>query len=103
MGAAMRHAGHHLLRRPERHKLLLMVTDGEPADIDERDPQHLRIDTKKATEELRTRGVQSYCLTLDPNADRYVERIFGTNHYTIVDHVQRLPEKLPLLFANLTR
>jgi hypothetical protein len=103
MGAAMRHAGHHLLRRPERHKLLLIVTDGEPADIDERDPQHLRIDTKKAAEELRTRGVQSYCLTLDPDADRYVERIFGTNHYTIVDHVQRLPEKLPLLFANLTR
>jgi nitric oxide reductase activation protein len=42
MGAAMRHAGHHLLRQPERRKLLLLVTDGEPADIDERDPQHLR-------------------------------------------------------------
>ncbi len=102
MGAAMRHAGHHLLKQPERRKLLLLVTDGEPSDIDERDPQHLRHDTRKAVEELHTRGVMSYCLTLDPNADSYVKRIFGANNYTIVDHVDRLPEKLPALFASLT-
>ena len=102
MGAAMRHAGQHLLRQPERRKLLLLVTDGEPADIDERDPQYLRHDTKKAVEELYTRGVMSYCLTLDANADDYVKRIFGANNYTIVDQVERLPEKLPVLFATLT-
>jgi hypothetical protein len=103
MGAAMRHAGHHLLRQPEQRKLLLLVTDGEPADIDERDPQHLRHDTRKAVEELHTRGVLTYCLTLDPDADSYVKRIFGESHYTVVDHVQRLPERLPTLFASLTR
>ena len=102
MGAAMRHAAQHLLKQPERRKLLLIVTDGEPADIDERDPQHLRHDTRKAVEELYSRGVLSYCLTLDPNADTYVKRIFGENHYTIIDNVQRLPEKLPQLFASLT-
>ncbi len=102
MGAAMRHAGWHLLKQPERRKLLLIVTDGEPADIDERDPQHLRHDTKKAVEELYTKGVLSYCLTLDPLADNYVKRIFGENNYTIIDNVDRLPEKLPTLFASLT-
>jgi hypothetical protein len=102
MGAAMRHAAQHLLKQPERRKLLLLVTDGEPADIDERDPQHLRHDTKKAVEELYTKGVMSYCLTLDANADAYVKRIFGMNNYTIIDHVDRLPEKLPVLFATLT-
>ena len=102
MGAAMRHAGHHLLKQPERRKLLLLVTDGAPADIDERDPQHLRHDTKKAVEELYSQGILSYCLTLDPNADTYVKRIFGANNYTVVDHVDRLPEKLPTLFASLT-
>ncbi len=103
MGAAMRHAGHHLLKQPERRKLILLVTDGEPADIDERDPQHLRHDTKKAVEELYSHGVLSYCLTLDPNADSYVKRIFGESHYTIIDNVERLPEQLPTLFASLTR
>lgn len=102
MGAAMRHAGRLLMKQPERRKLLLLVTDGEPADIDERDPQHLRHDTKKAVEELYTQGVLTYCLTLDPNADSYVKRIFGANNYTVVDNVDRLPEKLPTLFASLT-
>lgn len=102
MGAAMRHAGHHLMGRGEAHKLLLVITDGEPADIDERDPQYLRMDAKKAVEELRRSGVTSYCLTLDPHADRYVERIFGAARYTIVDRVEMLPEKLPTLFASLT-
>lgn len=103
MGAAMRHAAHHLSQRGERHKLLLIVTDGEPADIDERDPQYLRMDAKRAAAELQQKGISSYCLTLDPKADRYVERIFGASNYTIVDQVERLPEKLPALFANLTK
>ena len=102
MGAALRHAGHHLMKQPERRKLILLVTDGEPADIDERDPQHLRHDTKKAVEDLSMRGVYTYCLTLDPHADRYVSRIFGENNYSIIDKVTRLPERLPNLFAALT-
>jgi len=90
------------MKQPERRKLILLVTDGAPADIDERDPQYLRHDTRKAVDELAANGVMSYCLTLDPGADAYVKRIFGTGNYTIVDHVNRLPEKLPTLFASLT-
>ncbi|HBE93238.1 MAG TPA: VWA domain-containing protein [Gammaproteobacteria bacterium] len=102
MGAALRHAGNHLLNQQEKRKLVLLLTDGEPADIDERDPQHLRHDTKKAVEELYSTGVLTYCLTLDPNADDYVKRIFGANNYTIIDNVDKLPEQLPTLFASLT-
>ncbi|RUM78929.1 MAG: VWA domain-containing protein [Candidatus Thioglobus sp.] len=102
MGAALRHAGLHLHKQQEKRKLILLVTDGEPADIDETDPQHLRFDTKKAVEELYSTGVLTYCLTLDPHADAYVKRIFGENNYTIIENVERLPEQLPLLFASLT-
>lgn len=103
MGGAMRHADKHLLKQPVRRKLLLIVTDGEPADIDERDPQHLRHDTKKTVEELYTYGILSYCLILDPHADSYVKHIFGANNYTVVDNVEKLPEQLPVLFASLTK
>jgi len=103
MGAALRHAGSYLLKRPEQKKLILLVSDGEPADIDVRDPQYLRADTKKAVEELGTRGVRTFCLTLDPRADDYVSRIFGPKGYMVVDHVNRLPERLPMLYAGLTR
>ena len=57
MGAAMHHAAHHLLKQPERLKLLHLVTDGEPADIDERGPQHLRHHTKIAAEKLYSKGI----------------------------------------------
>ncbi|XXG30916.1 MAG: VWA domain-containing protein [Ferrovum myxofaciens] len=103
MGAAMRHAGSILKRRPSSRKLLLVVTDGEPADNDMRDPQYLRFDAKKAVEELTRSGITTYCLSLDPRADQYVSRIFGAKNYMVVDHVQRLPEKLPLLYMGLTR
>ncbi len=103
MGAALRHAGQKLMQRGEKNKLVLLITDGEPADIDERDPQYLRMDTKKAVEELRRQGVLTYCLTLDPHADMYVSRIFGATNYTVIDNIQRLPEKLPTLFASLTK
>jgi len=59
-------------------------------------------ESRKAVGELAAKGILTYCLTLDANADSYVKRIFGANNYTIVDHVDRLPEKLPALFASLT-
>ncbi|ODU50063.1 MAG: VWA domain-containing protein [Thiobacillus sp. SCN 63-374] len=103
MGAAIRHAGHHLHLQRSAKRLLIVITDGEPADVDVRDPQYLRADTKKAVEEIAKLGVTTYCMSLDPRADNYVSRIFGQNNFMVVDHVQRLPEKLPLLYAGLTR
>ncbi|HET9699559.1 MAG TPA: nitric oxide reductase activation protein NorD [Burkholderiales bacterium] len=103
MGAAIRHAGHYLAQRKSSKRLLLVVTDGEPADVDVRDPQYLRHDTRKAVEEVGRNGVTTFCLSLDPRADQYVSRIFGARNYAIVDHVERLPEKLPSLYVGLTR
>ena len=103
MGAAIRHATHYLRGQKSSRKLLMVITDGEPADIDVRDPQYLRYDTKKAVEDAARNGITTFCMTLDPRADQYVSRIFGSKNYMVVDHVERLPEKLPLLYAGLTR
>jgi nitric oxide reductase activation protein len=103
MGAAIRHATHYLRGQRSTKKLLMVITDGEPADIDVRDPQYLRYDTKKAVEDAARNGITTFCMTLDPRADQYVSRIFGSKNYMVVDHVERLPEKLPLLYAGLTR
>jgi nitric oxide reductase NorD protein len=103
MGTAIRHATHYLRGQRSSKKLLMVITDGEPADIDVRDPQYLRYDTKKAVEEAARIGITTFCMTLDPRADQYVSRIFGSKNYMVVDHIERLPEKLPLLYAGLTR
>jgi len=101
MGAAMRHAAHYLEAQEAEKKLMLVLTDGEPADIDTKDPKMLINDTHKAVEELQSLGIYSYCITLDPKADEYVEDIFG-NQYTVIDHVDKLPEQLPQVFMKLT-
>ena len=103
MGAALRHAGAQLKLQPKNKKVLFIITDGEPADNDVRDPQYLRFDTKRAVEELARDGITVYALSLDPHADQYVERIFGAKNYTVLDKVERLPEKLPMLYMGLTR
>ena len=103
MGAAIRHATAALKAQRSSKKLLLVITDGEPADVDVREPQYLRHDTKKAVEAAARNGVTTYCMSLDPRADQYVSRIFGERHYLVVDKVERLPEKLPVLYAGLTR
>jgi nitric oxide reductase NorD protein len=52
--------------------------------------------------ELDQQGIFSYCINLDPKADEYVSDIFG-HRYTVVDNIQRLPERLPELFMALTK
>ena len=102
MGAAMRHAGHYLKSQPADKKLMLILTDGEPADIDVHDPQLLIQDAKQAVNELDRDGIYTYCINLDPKADEYVSDIFG-KQYTIIDNVTQLPVKLPELFIALTK
>ncbi|MFP4252303.1 MAG: nitric oxide reductase activation protein NorD [Guyparkeria sp.] len=103
MGAALRHAGAVMRNRPSQRKLVLLLSDGEPSDNDVRDPQYLRHDTKKAVEELHRQGVETFCVTLDPHADEYVSRVFGPRNFMVLDHVSRLPEKLPALYLSMTR
>jgi uncharacterized protein YegL len=102
MGAALRHAGHYLEHRRADKKILLLLTDGEPADIDVSEPDHLRSDARKAVEELAAKGVTSFCLSLDPKADEYVRDIFG-KRWRVLDRIERLPETLPSLYMELTR
>lgn len=103
MGAALRHAGAQLRLQRQAKKVLFIITDGEPADNDVRDPQYLRYDAKRAVDELAREGITVYALSLDPHADLYVSRIFGAKNFTVIDHVERLPEKLPMLYMGLTR
>lgn len=91
-----------LKHRQADKKLLLVLTDGEPADIDSKDPKALIADSREAVKELTQQCITPYCINLDPNADAYVADISG-RHYTVIDQVARLPERLPQLFLSLTR
>ncbi len=102
MGAALRHAGHLLSGRRAQKRLLLVLTDGQPADVDVSDPLHLQADAACAVRELDAMGLHTHCISLDAKADDYVGRIFG-NRWTVIDHVEQLPRRLPELFLSITR
>ena len=102
MGAALRHAAHYLEHRQADKKLLLVLTDGQPADVDVRDPRQLIDDARQAVRELDRKGIFSYCISLDRAADDYVSDIFA-QRFSVIDNIQRLPERLPELFVALTR
>lgn len=103
MGTAIRHATSQLAQMKSSRKLLLILTDGAPADVDVRDPQYLLHDTRHAVDAAKRNGIVPFCLTLDPRADAYAQRIFGTRNVQVLDRVDRLPERLPQLYASLTR
>lgn len=102
IGAALRHAGAELERRLTHRRLLLVITDGEPSDIDIPDRRYLAEDARKAVATLAHKGIDVFCVGLDAGGDSYLPRIFGQRNFLVIDRLERLPEKLPLLYFRLT-
>ena len=102
LGTALRHAGQALSARQASRKLLLVVTDGEPSDIDVHDEKYLLFDAKQATSQNRRHGLISFCLGLDANADASVARIFGAKNYSLLDRPENLPQRLAEVYLRLS-
>ncbi len=103
MGAAIRHATSCLNSHKSGKKLLILMSDGEPYDVDMLNRKYLRDDARESVNEARRNGIHTYCISLDPGADKYVSRIFGAKNYLVVDHLRSLPEKILQIYAALTR
>ncbi len=102
IGAALRHAGAELESQLTHRRLLLVVTDGEPSDIDIKDRRYLVEDARKAVQDLAHRGMDVFCVGLDSGGDSYLARIFGRRNVVQIDRLERLPERLPMLYLRLT-
>jgi len=102
IGAAIRHAGRLLERQATHRRLLLIVTDGEPSDVDVADRRYLVEDARKAVALLSHEGIDVFCVGLDAGGDSYLSQIFGRRNVVQIDRLERLPEKLPMLYFRLT-
>ncbi|HLJ64675.1 MAG TPA: VWA domain-containing protein [Stellaceae bacterium] len=101
-GTALRHAGATLAARRAHRRLLLVVTDGEPADIDIADRRYLVEDARHAVMTLTHHGIDVFCVGLDAGGDHYLSHIFGRRNVVQIDRLERLPAILPLLYFRLT-
>lgn len=103
IGAALRCAGSELLKVKARRRLVLLLSDGEPSDIDCYDPDYLFHDARRAVRSLAVRGVDVFCVGLgEIDVDRQFA-IFGRNSFAKIATVQELPAKLAALYLKLSR
>lgn len=102
MGAAIRHASKLLQQQSGSERLLLLLTDGKPNDLDCYEGRYGIEDTRKALHEARRLGIRPFCVTVDDKAQDYLPYTFGNNAWMLVRNASELPAKLPLLYARLT-
>jgi len=103
MGAAIRYASNLLEQEASTQKLLLIITDGKPNDLDKYESRYGIEDTRQAIIEAERKGLQPFCVTIDEKAQDYLPYLFGANAYVLIKHAEELPTKLPLLYLRLTR
>ncbi len=103
MGAAIRHATVQLAARPERLRLLLLLTDGKPNDLDQYEGRYGLEDTRHAVHAARTAGLTPFCVTIDAQAHDYLPYLFGSAGYALVHRPQDLVRRLAAAYAALTR
>ena len=102
MGAAIRHSTELLKLQSSERRLLLILTDGKPNDLDKYEGRYGIEDTRQAIHEARQAGLQPFCVTIDTRANDYLPHLFGTGSYVVIHKPTQLPKELPLLYARLT-
>jgi nitric oxide reductase NorD protein len=103
MGAALRHASQLLARQGAGRRLLLLLTDGKPNDLDHYEGRYGLEDTRMALIEARKLGLHPFCVTIDERASDYLPHLFGPGGYVVIRKPTELARELPLLYAQLTR
>lgn len=102
MGAAIRHASTLLVKQKNRQRLLLLLTDGKPNDLDQYEGRYGIEDTRMALIEARRQGLRPFCVTIDSEASDYLPHLFGAGGYAVIRTPEELPKELPLLYAQMT-
>ncbi|MES2717040.1 MAG: VWA domain-containing protein [Pseudomonadota bacterium] len=93
-GAAIRHASATLMQEPAAQRLLLLLSDGKPNDVDVYEGRYGVEDMRRAVIEARLQGIAPFCLTVDRQAAAYLPAVFGSNQYAMLATPARLPTVL---------
>lgn len=102
MGAAIRYATQALSARTEKQRLLLILTDGKPNDLDHYEGRFGLEDTRHAVQAARAAGLHPFCITIDEQAADYLPYLFGSQGYVLVHRPQELVSQLTQVVATLS-
>ncbi len=103
LGAAIRHATSMLEKQTAARRILLILSDGKPNDLDLYDGRYGIEDTRVAIIEARSRGIVPFCVTIDREGAGYLPHLFGPAGFAVIRKPDELPARLPMFYAQLTR
>ncbi len=102
LGAGIRFAAEVLKRQGAGRRLLLILTDGKPNDLDQYEGRYGIEDTRHAIQAVRNLGFHPFCVTIDQKGNDYLPHLFGSSGFVVIRDPMELPGQLPLLYARLT-
>lgn len=103
LGAAIRRASQLLADEPAARRILLILSDGKPNDLDLYEGRYGIEDTRVAVGEARKQGLVPFCVTIDREGAAYLPHLFGPAGFAVIRKPEELPARLPMFYAQLTR
>ena len=100
LGAAIRHVGAGLSAQGARRRLLLVITDGKPNDLDHYEGRHGIEDSRMAVREQRRAGHAVFGVAVDSEARAWFPRIFGRGGFAVLSRPDRLIAALPEIYRH---
>ncbi len=101
MGAAIRHAGCQLEKMNAKVRLLMIMGDGFPNDVDYKQNYAIE-DTRRSILEVRSKNIHVKAITVNIATDPKLDRIYGYTHHNVLSDIRELPDKLLLIYQTLT-
>lgn len=107
MGAAIRHASASLRRRPQARRVLIVISDGYPDDIDygpdRRNIEYGLRDTAHAIAQARSERIDTLLITIDRAGHDYLRRMCQPGRYRVIEEVDTLARETAAAYLLLTR
>jgi nitric oxide reductase NorD protein len=102
MGAAIRHATHELENIEAMVRLLILLGDGFPNDLDYKQGYAIE-DTRKAASEAFAKNISFRAITVNIAGDSRLDDLYGNIHHNVISDVKELPDKLLRIYSALTK
>ncbi len=106
MGPAIRHAATKLISAGQSMKILIVLSDGFPQDSGygpiRGDHEYGVQDTARALAEAASKGIETFCITVDRSGHDYLKRMCPDARYLVIDEMEDLPEALTKVYTTLT-
>lgn len=101
LGAGIRHASAGLAAQARKRRLLLVITDGKPNDLDHYEGRHGIEDSARAVREARRAGQAVFGITVERDGKSWFPRIFGQGGFALIPDPGKLTHALPQIYRQL--